>query len=129
MNGLSVEFAPLLPLAWLALLVAAGALLVALALVQRMRGSILRAAALAALALALLNPVVSREDREALKSVVAVIVDRSQSQQSDERAGQTDAARDELVARLARYPNFDVRVVESSTGADGFARLYTFMPA
>ena len=100
---LVVGFALLVPLAVLA---AAGLWL-------RRRGAWLRLVALAALALALVNPVVLDEEREPLKSVVAVVVDRSQSQDIGDRAGQTDAALAGIEERLSRFKQFDVRVVET----------------
>ncbi len=109
----SVSFEPLF--SWP--LVAAGlmplALLALLGLWLRQRGAWLRLAALAALALALINPVFLDEQREPLKSVVAVVVDRSQSQDIGDRAKQTDEALAGLKQRLARFPQFDVRVVEA----------------
>ena len=67
--------------------------LLALALVGlwfRQRGAIFRFVALLALAAALFNPVFLNEEREPLKSVVALIVDRSQSQDIGDRTKQTD---------------------------------------
>jgi len=84
----------------------------------RQRGAWLRLAAFVALALALFNPVLLDEDREPLKSVVALVVDRSQSQDIGERAKQTDDALAGLQERLARFKQFDVRVVDAGkTGA------------
>ena len=86
--------------------------------VLRQRGAWLRLAAFAALAAALLNPVLLDEDREPLKSVVALVVDRSQSQDIGERNQQTDQAVAGLQERLARFKQFDVRVVDAGrTGA------------
>jgi hypothetical protein len=109
----SVSFEPLF--SWP--LVLAGlvplALLALVGLWLRQRGAWFRLAALAALALALINPVFLDEQREPLKSVVAVVVDRSQSQDIGDRAKQTDEALAGLKQRLARFPQFDVRVVEA----------------
>ena len=79
----------------------------------RQRGAIFRFAALAALAAALLNPVLLDEEREPLKSVVALVVDRSQSQDIGDRQAETSAALAGLQERLARFKQFDVRVVEA----------------
>ena len=67
----------------------------------------------AALAAALVNPVLLDEEREPLKSVVALIVDRSQSQDIGDRRKQTNAGLAGLQERLARFKQFDVRVVEA----------------
>jgi len=88
-------------------------LLAAAGLWLRQRGSALRLLALLALGAALLNPVFLDEEREALKSVVAVVVDRSQSQDIGDRTKQTDEALAGLRQRLARFKQFDVRVVEA----------------
>ncbi|PTE09788.1 hypothetical protein [Mesorhizobium helmanticense] len=109
----SLSFEPLI--SW-PLLVAVLAPLLLLALVGlwfRQRGSVFRFAALLALGAALINPVFLDEEREALKSVVAVVVDRSQSQDIGERTKQTDEALAGLQQRLARFKQFDVRVVEA----------------
>ena len=68
---------------------------------------------LLALAAALVNPVLLDEEREPLKSVVALVVDRSQSQDIGDRQAETSAALAGLQQRLARFPQFDVRVVEA----------------
>lgn len=109
----SLAFEPLLSWPVLAMALVPLALLAFIGLWFRQRGALLRGLALAALAAALLNPVFLDEDREPLKSVVAVVVDRSQSQDFGERTAQTDAALAGIKDRLSRFKQFDVRVVES----------------
>ncbi|ESZ04697.1 hypothetical protein NKH47_09105 [Mesorhizobium sp. M1060] len=109
----SVSFEPLLSWPLLALVLAPLLVLAAVGLWFRQRGAIFRFAALIALGAALLNPVFLDEEREALKSVVAVIVDRSQSQDIGDRTKQTDEALAGLQQRLGRFKQFDVRVVEA----------------
>jgi hypothetical protein len=109
----SISFEPLLSWTWLAIVLAPIALIVLAGLVLRQRGSVFRLLALAALAAALVNPVLLDEDREPLKSVVALVVDRSQSQDIGNRNAETDAALAGLQERLARFKQFDVRVVET----------------
>ncbi|MGB3832054.1 MAG: hypothetical protein WA975_09340 [Mesorhizobium sp.] len=109
----SLSFEPLLSWPLIAALLVPLAVLAAAGLWLRRRGAWLRLVALAALALALVNPVVLDEEREPLKSVVAVVVDRSQSQDIGDRAGQTDAALAGIEERLSRFKQFDVRVVET----------------
>ncbi|MFN4271577.1 MAG: hypothetical protein ACK4F5_02115 [Aliihoeflea sp.] len=113
----SVSFEPLLDWVWLAAILVPLALLVLAGLFLRQRGGLIRLLAFAALALALFNPVLLDEEREPLQSVVALIVDRSQSQDIGERMEQTDAALEELRSRLERFPQFEVREVEA--GAPG----------
>ncbi|RWB27218.1 hypothetical protein [Mesorhizobium sp.] len=109
----SLAFEPLISLPLLGLVLAPLLLLALAGLWFRQRGAVFRFAALLALGAALLNPVFLDEEREALKSVVAVVVDRSQSQDIGERTKQTDEALAGLQQRLGRFKQFDVRVVEA----------------
>ncbi|MDQ2632584.1 MAG: hypothetical protein M3Y78_02485 [Pseudomonadota bacterium] len=109
----SLAFEPLLSWTWLAVILVPIALLALAGVYFRQRGAWLRLAALVALAAALVNPVLLDEEREPLKSVVALVVDRSQSQDIGDRQVETSAALEGLRQRLARFPQFDVRVVEA----------------
>jgi len=109
----SLAFEPLLSWTWLAVILVPIALLALAGLFFRQRGAWLRFAALVALAAALINPVLLDEEREPLKSVVALVVDRSQSQDIADRQAETSAALEGLQQRLARLPQFEVRVVEA----------------
>jgi hypothetical protein len=113
-----IAFAPLVPtyVLWAGLAVAV--IVAALLFAVRSRGAAIRAIALALLVLALANPSFTREDREPLTSVAAVVVDKSPSQNFGERQQQTEAARAAIVDRLARIPGLEVRVVEAGQ-ADG----------
>jgi hypothetical protein len=116
--NLGISFAPLVPsyVVWAAFAVAA---LISIALLlARSRGAPLRALALALMVLALANPSLTREDREPIPSVAAVIVDKSPSQSFGDRTQQTEAARAALVERLKRIPGLEVRVAEAGA-ADG----------
>ena len=96
-------------------MLAAAALAVSAALVWRgVRGAWLRVLSLALLLLALCDPNLIQENRRPLKDIVAVVVDRSESQSIGERPRQTDKVRDELEARLKAMGNVDLRVVETS---------------
>ena len=85
----SLTFAPLLPLWLVAVLGVAGLAAIAPLLLRRTRGALLRLAALAALVFALLGPVLLDEQRQALPTVVAVVVDKSASQSFSDRAAAT----------------------------------------
>ena len=124
----SLSFEPLLSWGWTAAILVPVALLVAAGLFLRQRGALLRLAALGALAVALLNPVLLDEQRDPLQSVVALVVDRSQSQDIGDRTEVTDRALSELQARFARFPQFDVRVVETgrADAADDGTRTRLF---
>jgi len=109
----SVSFEPLISWTWLAVVLVPIALLALAGVFFRQRGAWVRLLALAALALAIVNPVLLDEEREPLKSVVALVVDRSQSQDIADRQAEMSAAVEGLQQRLARFPQFDVRVVEA----------------
>ena len=90
--NLGVAFSPLVPeyVVWAAFAVAV--LISALLVLARSRGALVRAIALALMVLALANPSFTREDREPLPSVAAVVVDKSPSQDFGDRNAQTQAA-------------------------------------
>src|SRR3989304_9263148 len=102
--NLGVSFAPLVPayLVWAAFGVAVAISI--LLLIVRSRGAPGRALAMALMVLALANPSLTREDRDPIPSVAAVIVDKSPSQDFGDRRAQTDAARAAPIARLQRTP-------------------------
>ncbi|MFZ0622252.1 MAG: hypothetical protein WAM76_09680 [Pseudolabrys sp.] len=116
--NLGISFAPLVPayVVWTAFAVAV--LITVVLLIARSRGAPLRALALALLVLALANPSLTREDRDPIPSVAAVIVDKSPSQNFGDRAQQTESARATLTERLKRIPGLEVRVAEAGA-ADG----------
>ena len=114
----ALSFSPFFSWTVLALIAAPAVLIALLLIAGRLRGALLRVAAIAALLLALANPVLLREEREPLQSVVSLVVDRSQSQSIGTRTRETDEAVAQLRARLAEYPEFDVRVVEANRTAE-----------
>ncbi len=125
--NLGVAFAPLVPqyVVWTAFGVAV--LLSILLLVARSRGAVMRTVAMALLVLALANPSMTREDRDPIPSVAAVIVDKSPSQEFGDRDAQTEQARETLLNRLKGIPGLEVRVAEAGA-ADGETdgtRLFT----
>jgi len=96
------------------------ALVVALLpLITRTRGALVRAIALTLGLLALANPSLTREDREPLPMVAALVLDRSASQRFGDRTDTTDAARAALVERLERIPGLELRIVESAGDNEG----------
>ena len=114
----SLTFDPLMP--WLAI-IALGLVLAAitgLMLYRKTRGSLLRAIAGAALLAAITNPTLQSEQRAPLKSTVAIIVDESQSQTFGKRKEQTETALKIIKERIARFPEFDVRVVSASKATE-----------
>src|SRR5579871_2863266 len=113
-----IAFTPLIPslvlwAALVAILVIAGLLLLG-----RPRGAWLRVLALALLLLALANPSFTREQREPLSSVAAVVVDKSPSQGFGDRTNETARTQQALVDSLKKIAGLEVRVVEAGQ-ADG----------
>src|SRR5436305_129266 len=113
-----IAFTPLVPslVLWIAL--AAIVVIAALLLLGRARGAAVRVAALALILLALANPSFTREEREPLSSVAAVVIDKSPSQGFGERARETEHAREALVNSLKQIKGLELRVVEAGQ-ADG----------
>src|SRR5438874_4522787 len=75
-----IAFTPLVPTLVLWIALAAIVAISVLLLLGRSRGAAVRVAALALILLALANPSFTREDREPLSSVAAVVIDKSPSQ-------------------------------------------------
>ena len=115
---MTMEFAPFLAWPVLAVLSAAAVALAVLSFWRGVRGAALRAVALAALLLALANPLLTEEDREQLSTIVPIVVDRSQSQDTAGRSEQTDQALAQLQERFSRFPRIETRVVEVDSGAE-----------
>ena len=87
--------------------------------------------ALALFVLALANPSITREDREPLTSVAAVVIDKSPSQDFGDRTQQTEAVRAALAERLGRIAGLEVRFVEAgqADGETDGTRLFTALSA
>jgi len=135
-----LDFAPILP-PWLLLALAALALLVLLPAFVRparlpdgrrrlgrpARGALLRAAAFAALLLALANPRLVEETRETRPDIALLLVDESDSARIGGRAAQIAAARAEIEARAARLPDLELRTVTVPEGGSQGTRLHAAM--
>ncbi len=130
MKEFSLAFAPLAP-PWLLIVLAALAVAwVVAALVLRRRGALPRALVFILLLGALSGPSLVEEQRENLHDVVAVVLDRSASQNFDDRRAQTDAAREALEKDLKALGDVDVRFIDAGASqtdveqGDG-TRLFT----
>ena len=128
MDTFSLLFDPPFPLWLLGLLAVALALPVAYGIARGVRGAWVRLLAAAALLLALLNPVVLREERDPVKAVALLAVDRSDSQALDGRGAQTDAAAEAVRRAVAALPEFELREVSVRSGnvAEGDASTAVF---
>src|SRR5882724_10169032 len=107
-----IAFTPLVPTLVLWIALAAIVVIAALLLLGRARGAAVRVTALALILLALANPSFTREDREPLSSVAAVVIDKSPSQNFGQRNQETAQAQEALVNTLKKIKGLEVRVVE-----------------
>src|ERR1044071_5912607 len=113
-----IAFTPLVPTIVLWVALAAIAAIGALLLLGRSRGAAVRVFALALVLLALANPSFTREDREPLSSVAAVVIDKSPSQNFGDRTRETAQAQEAWVDALKKVKGLEVRIVEAGQ-ADG----------
>lgn len=122
----SLTFAPLVPLPLLIGLAVLAALAAGMALVLAGRSAILRALALTVLAIALADPSLVFEDREPVKDVVAVVVDKSASNRLADRSQQTQAAQAEVERQLRGVSGVETRTIEvtDQQGAGDGTRLF-----
>jgi hypothetical protein len=111
---MTLDFQPLLPWPFIAVLALAAILLSGLGFWRGVRGAAFRTVALAALCIAIANPVFFQEEREPLSTIVGVVVDRSQSQDNAGRRAMTDAALATLKQRLAKFQQIEARIVEAA---------------
>lgn len=110
-------FDPLLPL-WLMVALALAVLgALALAAFRRLAGWPYRGFAVICVFLALLNPSLKTEERQAEADIVLVVVDRSSSQRLSDRVAQTEAALAHVTAQLADRPGTEMRLVEVADAA------------
>ncbi|KAJ54655.1 membrane protein [Actibacterium mucosum KCTC 23349] len=110
MNG-DIVFDPLLPLAVLAVLALFALAILALGFWRGIAGRWWRLASALALALALVNPSLQHEERQALSDIVVLVVDGSASQRLADRPAQTQQAIERVEARIAALPNTELRIV------------------
>ena len=89
MSNWTIDFSPMLPAPVFWVGAALAVVLVALLLIRRSRGALLRALSLAALLLALSNPTLRQEERENLSNIAIVVLDESTSQTIAGRPEQT----------------------------------------
>ena len=75
------------------------------------------AAALGFVLLTLANPSILEEERDAIDDVVAIVVDKSPSQDIGQRADVTQATLEEVQESLTRFPDLETRVITATTSA------------
>jgi hypothetical protein len=128
---LGIAFEPLVSMPLLIAAAIAALAVTALLLLTRARGALVRGLALALAVVALANPSLTREDREPLPGVAAVVLDRSASQKFGDRTQAAEATRAAVVEQLGRIQGLEVRMVEAGAGSgdiDG-TRLFSALGA
>ena len=131
MTSFNIQIAPQIPVPLLIALALAALVVIGLGFWTRRRGAGLRALGLALVLAALTDPSLVREDRNPLKDVVAVVLDRSASQNIGERKAQTDKARVEIEKALQGLGDVEPRFVDggaTDAGNDG-TRLFSSLNA
>ena len=113
-----MSFQPLLPVNLILVLAIIALIIILVGLFLRRQGSVLRLLALAALVLALANPVMVEEQREPIKSIVGVVVDRSPSQNYGTRTRDTDDALNALKEEFKKHPEYEPRFIEAASQSD-----------
>lgn len=118
-NAARLGFDPLIPWAALWALVAISVVLWGVYVHYRGKSWLFRALALTILAVALSNPLWIEEQREPLKDIVAVVMDRSESMNFRGRTETAQAAYNQLRRAIEEDENLELRVAETDPGADG----------
>lgn len=113
-----MSFQPLLPVNLILILAIIALIIILVGLFLRKRGSVLRLLALSALVLALANPVMVEEQREPIKSIVGVVVDRSTSQNYGTRTRDTNDALNALKEEFKKHPEYEPRFIEAASQSD-----------
>ncbi|ENN93911.1 membrane protein [Bartonella bovis] len=109
----SIIFQSLLPIPWLLFLGALSTFFIIIGIITQRPGALLRLIALSSIILALLNPMIIKEQRQPVKSTVGIVIDQSESQTFGTRAHDSHKARVQLTNELSRYPQFDLRFIEA----------------
>ena len=117
MSTAAVQFSPLVPVPVLLLLGIAGLALLAVGLYRRAAGSLFRFLFLCVMLLALADPRIANEKREAQPDEALIVIDRTSSQKTGERRKQSSDAEEALVAALDRQENLEYRIVEITDSA------------
>ena len=114
----SVVFDPLIVWASLGALAVAFLLFVLLAAWRGLSGWWLRLVAAGFVLLALANPSLQREDREALEDILVAVIDRTASQGLADRMDQAERGIAQLEEEVARLPNTRLQVIDLGDGPD-----------
>ncbi len=126
MDSLSFSFAPLVVFEWFIILAVLLLFTSGLMLIFRQKGVLTRLAASGLILLALANPLLVNEDREKLRDVVALVIDKSGSQTLEQRERDTERARLAISEQLSKRKFTDLRTIElvENEGSNDGTRLF-----
>ncbi|MBI1341037.1 hypothetical protein GC169_12620 [bacterium] len=128
LDAARLGFDPLIPWILLWCLAAAAGVLWGFYVLRRGRAWLTRALAASILTLALSNPLWIEEEREPLKDIVAVVLDKSESMNFQGRTEAAQAAFEALRTRIGADETLELRVAETDPDADGtdlYSALYS----
>jgi hypothetical protein len=111
-----ISFLPFFGTTTFAIIAIIAAALALLVTYHLRRGWYLRVASLALTVLALANPIISNEQRQALTDIAAVIIDDSDSQNIGDRRKQSEKALADLQANIKTLGNTELRIAHTVTG-------------
>ncbi len=114
-----VELSPFLPMAFIIVFAWTGLVLSAIIVLRSGPGALWRILATLAITVMLLNPKIIDEEREPQSDVVAVIVDRTASQEVGNRSAQTDRAVSHIRRRLEKLDDVEFRKVDITDALAG----------
>ena len=117
-------FSPLIGSPFLEVALALMIALAAFTLYRLRRAGLLRVAMTGLLILVFLNPTLALRETAPLKSIVALVVDRSGSQTLSTRMTQTDAVVEDIEKKVKALPSLELRKIEVRDRDDEGTRLF-----
>ena len=117
MTAAAIQFLPLVPMPFLAVVALLGLVLLAVGVSRRAKGSLFRFLFLCVLLLALADPRIVNEQREPQPDEALIVIDRTSSQKTGERLKQISDAEEKLMAAIDDQTDLEVRVVEVTDSA------------
>jgi hypothetical protein len=108
---LTITTAPIIPELWIAVLALGLAALLMTSAFRFRKGMIWRTLAAAVFVLMLLNPSIIKENRAPIKDTALILVDRSNSQNLDERNEQIETALADIQSTLSNRDDLDLKII------------------
>lgn len=114
-SGLSttLHFTPILDPQYLWGMAIMGGLLFVISIFYYPRGIIMRTLTFAAFMIAILNPSIIKEERNYVKDVAVIVVDKSSSQNIEQREKRTNTALSSITKQIEDMNMFDLRVIHA----------------